>query len=555
MDRKLWLSTALALIGASLLVAAATAAPSKQNGGASAAAGKAKKGGTFIWELPTDVDYTDPQLSYYVPSWQLEYATACKLFNWPDKEGAAGGELTPEVAAGLPVISKDGRTYTFTIKPTFKFSQTGQVVTAQSFKSAIDRLANPKMASQGAPFLDVVAGAQAMIDGKASTVSGVVAKGNKLTITTTKPSPDLLARLTMPFFQAIDPKLASTIDPNGADTYNSCGPYYFAARTVNRSITLKRNTFYKGTRPANVDGIQLNIGNSTEVIYQNTLQNKTDYGAAPPSEYANVGQKFGVNKGRFQTRPEQGSWYVAFNHDRPLFKNNPQLAKALNWIIDRQAFTAQAGKYVGKRADQILPPGMLGFKDFSMYPLKITPGAIATGKKLAAGHTGDGKAVIWTFNRAAGPLWGQIIQYDVKQIGINAELKLLPRAQQFGTAKIRDQATYDIDIEGWGADYSDPYDFINILLDGSQIGPTGNNNYAYWNNPTFNKRMQQAQLLVGGARGSAYAKLDHDIMAQDPPWAPMYYINDRVLLSDRVGCLIINEVMGGGPDFVTACLK
>ena len=80
--------------------------------------------------------------------------------------------LTPEVSAGQPVVSKNGKTYVFTIKSGFKFSN-GQAVTAQSFKNSWERLANPKMASQGSPFLDVVQGAQAVIDGKASSISGV----------------------------------------------------------------------------------------------------------------------------------------------------------------------------------------------------------------------------------------------------------------------------------------------------------------------------------------------------------------------------------------------
>ena len=50
--------------------------------------------------MTTDVDYIDPQLSYYGETWKLEAATACKLFNWPDKEGAPGAVATPEVAAG-----------------------------------------------------------------------------------------------------------------------------------------------------------------------------------------------------------------------------------------------------------------------------------------------------------------------------------------------------------------------------------------------------------------------------------------------------------------------
>lgn len=553
MDRKIWLTFATAVIGVGLIasVAMATPAADSQKGGK-----QATKGGTFTMELSTDIDYVDPQLTYYTPSWQLQYAAACKLFNWPDKEGDAGAQLTPEVAQGLPVISNNGKTYTFKIRPGFKFSN-GQPVNALSFKNAMERIANPKMASQGSPFLDVVQGAQAVIDGKASSISGVKAAGNVLSVTLTKPAPDFLARLSMPFFQAIDTNLAKTIDPNGVQTYSSCGPYYFSSYTPNRSITLKRNPNYKGPRAANVDTIQVNVGASLEVMYQNTLNGTDDYafGGIPPAEWANVAKQFGINKpnGRLQVRPELVINYVAMNRDRALFKDNAQLAKAVNWTIDRQAYVAQGGFLAGKRADQILPPGMAGFKDFSLYPLKVTSSTIAQAKKLAAGKTGDGKAVIWSSNRGAGPLRAQIVQYNLKQIGIDGAITLLPRAQQFGTAKIRSKATYDITLEGWGADYADPYDFLNILLDGSQIDTNGNNNYAYYNNPKFNKQMQQAQLLVGSARANAYAKLDFDMMSQDPPWAPTHYSNDRVLLGPKTGCVVINEAAGNGPDLAVVC--
>jgi ABC-type oligopeptide transport system substrate-binding subunit len=432
-------------------------------------------------------------------------------------------------------------------------------VTAQSFKSSWERLANPKMASQGSPFLDVVQGAQAVIDGKAPSISGVKVLGaNKLSVTLTKAAPDFLARLTMPFFQAIDTNLAKTIDPAGVQTYASCGPYYYSAYTPNRSITLKRNPNYKGSRPNNPDVIQVNVGNSLETIYQNTLSNKTDYGAAiPPAQWAEIAKQFPVNTkdGRYQTRPELVIDYVALNHDRPLFKNNPKLAKAVNWAVDRQAYVAQRGFQAGKRADQILPPGMAGFKDWSLYPLKVTPGSIAQAKKLASGNTRDGKAVIWSSNRGAAPLQAQVVQFNLKNIGIDSEIKLLPRAQQFGTAKIRAQATYDITLEAWGADYNDPYDFLNILLDGSQIDSTGNNNYAYYNNPTFNKQMHAAALLSGAARGAAYQALDKNIMTVDPPWAPTNYRNDRVFLSNRFGCITVNEAAHQGPDLAAMCLK
>ena len=52
----------------------------------------------------------------------LLYETCAKLLNYPDRPGAAGDELVPEVAQALPAVSRDGRTYRYTIRPGFRFS-------------------------------------------------------------------------------------------------------------------------------------------------------------------------------------------------------------------------------------------------------------------------------------------------------------------------------------------------------------------------------------------------------------------------------------------------
>jgi ABC-type oligopeptide transport system substrate-binding subunit len=551
MRNKRLLGILLAISSVALLTAAATSASTGKTG--------ANKGGTVVVEFSTDVDYTDPQLSYYGETWKLENATACKLMNWPDKELPAGGEIAPEVAAGLPVISKDGKTYTFTIKPGFKFSN-GKPVTAQSFADAINRFANPKMQSTGVQFLNVIQGAADVLAGKAPKVSGVKVAGSKLTLSLTTPSPDILARLAMPFFQAIDPTLAGQIDANGINTYASCGPYYISARTPNRSITLKRNPNYKGGRLANADTIQVNIGNDVQVEYQNTLNGTTDYasGGIPATEWKNVVAKYGLNKkdGRVQVRPLLDIRYVAMNHSRPLFKNNPGLAKAVNWTVDRQAFSAQGGYLYGKRTGQILPPGMLGYKQQNIYPVRVNAGSLAQAKKLASGNTRDGKAVLWASNAGTAPLQAQLVQYNLKQIGIDAEVKLLPRAQQFTNAGNPQTATFDMTIERWGADYADPYDFINVLLDGKQVTQPQHNDYAYFNVAKYNKEMMAASLLVGSARGTAYATLDASMMKNDPPWAPLVNSNDRSFMSGRLGCITINVATGGaGPLLNVACIK
>ena len=130
-------------------------------------------GGTLRIDSQSDVDYMDPALAYVALSWQLLYATCAKLLNYPDKSGAAGSQLIPEVAQSLPARSADGRTYTFTIRPGFRFSPpSNEPVTAQTFKDTIERTLNPRMKSPYAhEFADIV-GAGAYMAGKALTSQG-----------------------------------------------------------------------------------------------------------------------------------------------------------------------------------------------------------------------------------------------------------------------------------------------------------------------------------------------------------------------------------------------
>ena len=387
-----------------------------------------------------------------------------------------------------------------------------------------------------------------------SPVSGVQARGNHLIITLTHAAPDLLARLAMPFFCAVPTNLAH--DPNGVLNPPSAGPYYIADRVPNKSITIKRNPYYHGKRPHNVSEILYNIGNSLDATYLRVQQGSSDYaaGGIPPASYAEAAQKYGVNRAQFWVKPQLGVQYFAFNHDRPLFKGSKgiALAKAINYAIDRKALLAQGGYLAGKRTDQILPPGMAGFRDASLYPLKGPD--IATAKKwLAKSGVPSGTTLqFYTSNRGAAPLQAQIFQYNMKQIGLNVNPQLFARAVQIEKEGTRGEP-FDVTSEGWIADYADPYDFINVLLCGCNIHASNNNNVAYYNNPTFNRQMERAALMSGARRYSTYGNLDVTMMSQDPPWAARNNFNDRVLVSKRVGCFTYNSTYS--VDLAALCLK
>ena len=72
------------------------------------------------------------------------YLTCVGLLNYPDKPAPDGWRLEPEVAAAMPTVSADGRTYTFTIKPGYTFSPpSDEPVTAETFRATIERTLSP----------------------------------------------------------------------------------------------------------------------------------------------------------------------------------------------------------------------------------------------------------------------------------------------------------------------------------------------------------------------------------------------------------------------------
>jgi peptide/nickel transport system substrate-binding protein len=539
LSRKLWLSTVTVVI-AMLAVFAGS--------GLAKTAKTAKVGGTMNVDLANDVDYTDPALDYLSTGWEIEYATCLKLMNYPDANGPKSGQLTPEAAAGFPKISNNGKTYDFTIKANFTKFSNGQPVGPANFKAAFDRNADPKMQSPSLPFFSDIVGADK------SPVSGVKVSGSHLIFNLTKAAPDFLARVAMPFFCAIPTNLPH--DPNGVLAPPSAGPYYISDRTPTKSITIKRNPNYKGKRPHNLDQIVYNIGNTLAASYLRAQQGSTDYAAQgiPPASYAEAAQKFGVNKGQFWVKPQLGVTYLAFNHDRPLFKgaNGTALAKAINYAIDRKAMLAQGGYLAGKRTDQILPPGIAGFRDANLYPLKGPD--ISTAKKWAAkaGLKSGQSLEYYTSNTGSAPLVAQILQFNLKQIGLTVNSHLFARAVQIDKEGTRGEP-FDITSEAWIADYADPYDFINVLLSGDNLHASNNNNVAYFNDPTYNKQMAQAALLSGQKRYTSYGNLDVSMMKSNPPWAARNNFNDRIMLSNRIGCFTYNSTYS--LDLAALCIK
>ena len=537
MHRRLWLAVMMLVAGASLLVAASFA---------SASAGSAhafKKGGIWRYGTTGASVQVDPQLAYVTTAWWLEYATAAKLYNYPDKQGPAGSKLVPEVASKF-TVSNNGKRYTFFIRPGFKFSD-GAKVTAANFKRAIDRTANKALASPGAPFITDtngtnIVGAKKVNNGLANSVSGAVVKGNRLIINLTKPDGTFMSKITMPFFQATSLKLPLTKEVVNVNSTNlpSAGPYYMTRNDPDKLTQIRQNKNYKTgpgrTRPRNLAGLDVQWNLNEQTLFNQTIANQVDEDAViPAAEVQGVASKYGVNKTRFWTKAINCTGYLPFNTSRSLFKGNLALRKAINYVIDRKSYTAQAGPYAGQPWTHIFNPGVPGWKDVSIYKQDVSK-----AKKLAKGHFKSGSINVgFRSSGTVNPAQSQIVKRDLQRLGFNAS-KITMKG--FSGADIYDAMGHrntDLDMGvsmGWCSDYPDPYDWINILLYGKSIQAENNVNYSYFNDPKWNKKMEQAARLVGPKRLQVYGQLDLDIMNQAAPMAIERTYNNRYVFSKRV---------------------
>jgi peptide/nickel transport system substrate-binding protein len=504
------------------------------------------KGGTMKIALQSDTDFTDPALDYYQLGWEIEYSTCVKLLNYPDAKGAEGSKLVPEAAGALPTVSNSGKTYTFTVPKKYQFSPpSNQYVTANTFKFVINRLANPTMQSPAAPFLNDIAGAQAVLDGKAKSVSGVKVNGNKLQITLTGAHPDFLARIAMPFFCALPTN--TPIDAQGVDTPSAAGPYYIKSRTPKRQIVLVRNPNYHGDRPANLDKIIYTIGIAPDAALLQTKAGQVDWGADEvyPSEYANLWNKYGPTsklgkngRQQFFVNPLLAVSYLAMNTSRGVFLNNVKLRQAVNYAVDRPNLMRQSGAYAGKVTDQVLPPGIAGYKDVDLYPLQAPN--LSKAKSLA-GTISNPEITLYTSTRPDATAKAQVYQQNLGAIGFHVNVQQFARATQIQKEGTKGEP-FDLTTEGWVADYADPFDFINVLLSGDSIHDNNNNNVAYFNVPKVNQQMTAAGLLAGDNRGNAYAALDKSIMQNYAPWAPIYNSTERDFFSARMGGILFHPI-------------
>jgi ABC-type oligopeptide transport system substrate-binding subunit len=516
---------------------------------------RGQEGGILLisFSQAAGLDHIDPALSFTTPGWALLDATCARLMTYPDKPPPQGFQLQPEVAASFRA-SNDFKTYTFTLRRGFRFSD-GRPVLASAFAHAINRTLAPVAHSPGAMHMQDVVGARDVLNGRSLEARGVVARGRTLVVRLIQPAPDFPARMAMPFFCAVPPNLPPSAE--GAPPFASAGPFYVQEYRPNERVIIRRNPYYGGTRRIHLDGFNVDLRREPPVeMIRRVDRDEADWGHMISGQYfadptLRLVAKYGINKSELWVDPGLTLRMLAFNSARPLFRNNAKLRRAVSFALDRQALEATAGGPIASTlTDQYLPLSVPGFTDSDIYPLSRAN--VQKARELARGNLRGRRAIFYTTDHPLALQTAQLASQQLARIGLEIEVKSF--ANHLASAEYLERlatrrASWDMALVLWTPNIPDPHAYLNQLLDTPFVD--GKTLTRFRSRTASRELRRAARTLQAGERARAYGDLDALLARDHAPLAALNVVNEVTLVSSRVGCIVRRPVL----DLAVACLK
>ena len=479
-------------------------------------------------------DYVDPQLSYTVEGWEVLWNTYIPLLTYRHQNGQAGTEVVPGLAKGMPEISTDGKTYKLTLRPNMKYSD-GTPIKATDFTYAIKRLF--KANSGGSVFYEDIVGAKDFAEDKADTISGIVADDatGDIAITLDKPNGTFTNVLGLTFAAPVAP--STPLDKEATNNPPpSSGPFMITKVDAPNSLTMERNPQFKTVQDAGatevvdavVDKIIVTQNKNNSAQVTGVEQNQIDYMQSPPDadRLSEVKAKF---SDRFRLENSINTYYFWMNNKTAPF-NDVRVRQAINYAIDPEALNRVFGGRLHP-SQQILPPGMPGYDEFTLFP---GPDMDKAKQLLAEANPTDKNITVWTDDEPDRKRIGEYYHDLLNELGFNAQLKVISGDVYFTT--IGNTSTPDLDtgFADWFQDFPHPDDFFRPLLNGENILPTNNNNFSQASIAANDTKMDELRTgqLTDEAR-KQYAELDRSYMEQ-AVWAPYGNEQFSTFVSDRI---------------------
>ena len=223
--------------------------------------------------------------------------------------------------------------------------------------------------------------------------------------------------------------------------------------------------------------------------------------------------------------PTTSTEYLTLNMNREPF-NNKEFRKALHHAIDKQSIVDAV--YLGKAsvANTIVNPTVFG-SDQTIGKTDYNPEKAK--EYLEKSGVKNRTIKIMSNDNSVRLQAAQIVQANLKEIGINAEIETV----EWGTyLQMTAQGDYDIFIGGWVAGTSDADIVLFPLLHSSYKGGAGNR--ANFDNKDYDKLVELGRTSTEPSeRLKAYSEAQ-TILEEESPLIPLYYKNENMGLNKRI---------------------
>ncbi|MFK5704946.1 peptide ABC transporter substrate-binding protein [Ligilactobacillus sp. LYQ139] len=452
-------------------------------------------------------------------------------------------KIEPGVAVQT-TVSPDKKTYTFKLRHS-KWSN-GDPVTAHDFVYSWRRTVNPKTASQYSYLFSGIKNADAIINGKKKPQTlGIKAEGNyKLVVTLSKPIPYFKLLMGFPVFF---PQNQRVVERYGSKygtaskymVYN--GPFKLTGWTgSNLSWKLVKNPTYWDRKHVRLHKIVVNVNKSTSTSY-----NLYESGQLDMTPLSSVQAKHLQGNPDLHVLQGATTAYLEFNQKRVRALRNPNIRKAIALAINRRQFVKQILGDGSIEPKGFVSAGLAKYNGKDFAAQAEVPQAVEYNQRLARQYWRKGlkqegikhlNLELLSDDTDAGK---QSTDYLQSQLEMHLPgLKVTTNNVPFKTRLSRSaNGNFDMVITMWGADFSDPITFMQLL--------TSNNpqNDGKWKNPQYDKDIKRAQGVDAGNRGQRWQDMvDAERVLMDSEGiAPLYQQNQSILLNPRVKGLIVHH--------------
>jgi peptide/nickel transport system substrate-binding protein len=211
--------------------------------------------------------------------------------------------------------------------------------------------------------------------------------------------------------------------------------------------------------------------------------------------------------------------------------------RALNYAHNRDAYIKAVGGYdVAVPATTVMAPIVPGYKEFDIYKPDNggNEGDVEKAKALLAGKTVPRLKFCFA-NTPTNQTVMATIQANLGRAGFQFVSNPIDPSNYFDVTGRKD-TDCDMMSSGWGQDWPDGESTLGVLMDGSLIVEEGNNNYAYFTEPSVIAELKRLREATDrGTVATDYGALDERIMRDFAPVVPLRYLRNFSIYGPKVG--------------------